>query len=120
MLGVRSALVQMPFRHTRTARVSRGSRGLLAQDKAGIVATEEHPLDPSPIMTKPSAPIYSPGHDPAQYLDIPDERRAAAATHVATLSETARRVALGLPIQCDVDDFRRVLVASAPSGRVTK
>jgi hypothetical protein len=63
-------------------------------------------------MPQPSAP--------AHYLDIPDERREAAAAHVATISTTARKVALELPLQADVDDFRRVLVASAPTVRGSK
>jgi hypothetical protein len=64
-------------------------------------------------MQKPSAPANSPG----QYLDMPDARREAAAAHVAMISATARKVALDLPLQADVDDFRRVLVASAPAVR---
>ncbi len=56
----------------------------------------------------------------AHYLDIPDARRAAAMAHVAMISATARKVALELPLQADVDDFRRVLVASAPAVRGIK
>jgi len=32
------------------------------------------------------------------------------------LADTAGRVALELPLSADVDDFRRVLAAAAPSG----
>jgi hypothetical protein len=46
-------------------------------------------------------------------LDMPEERRALAKAHAATLAETARRVALELPLSADVDDFRRVLTAGA-------
>lgn len=53
----------------------------------------------------------------ALYLDMPDERREAAAAHVAVISATARQVALDLPLQADVDDFRRVMVASAPGAK---
>lgn len=67
-------------------------------------------------MTKPTAPASAPAH----YLDMPDVRREAAAVHVATISATARKVALDLPLQADVDDFRRVLVASAPVARGSK
>ena len=48
---------------------------------------------------------------------MPDERREAAAAHVAVISATARQVALDLPLQADVDDFRRVMVASAPGAK---
>jgi hypothetical protein len=51
--------------------------------------------------------------EPAAYLDMPAERRALARAHAAILAETARRVALEVPFQADVDDFRRVLVAEA-------
>src|SRR5262245_18851766 len=49
----------------------------------------------------------------AAYLDMPEERRSLAKAHTAMLAETARRVALELPISADVDDFRRVLAAEA-------
>jgi hypothetical protein len=52
---------------------------------------------------------------PAAYLDMPPERRAAAIAHVATISATVRKAALDVPLTADVDDFRRVLVAAAPS-----
>jgi hypothetical protein len=52
--------------------------------------------------------------EPAAYLSIPDDRRAAAKAHVATVSATVRKVALTLPLQADVDDFRRVLAQNAP------
>src|SRR5215510_11687328 len=47
------------------------------------------------------------------YLDMPEERRAPAKAHAAMLADTARRVALELPIGADVDDFRRVLAAES-------
>jgi hypothetical protein len=53
---------------------------------------------------------------PAAYLDMPEERRALAMAHAATLAETAGRVALELPLGADVDDFRRVLAAGANPG----
>jgi hypothetical protein len=52
--------------------------------------------------------------EPAAYLDMPPERRAAAKAHAKVLSEAAGKIALTLPLQADVDDFRRVLVAAAP------
>jgi hypothetical protein len=67
-------------------------------------------------MSQPQAQAQS----PALYLDIPDARREAAAAHVAMISATARKVALDLPLQADVDDFRRVLIASAPVARGSK
>ena len=51
--------------------------------------------------------------EPAQYLDMPPERRALAKAHAAMLSTTAKAVALTLPIGADVDDFRRVLASGA-------
>lgn len=51
--------------------------------------------------------------EPAAYLDMPPERRAAAKAHAAMLSRTAGKVALDLPIGADVDDFRRVLAEEA-------
>ena len=51
------------------------------------------------------------GEEPGDGLDMPDERRARARAHAALLAETARRVALELPMSANVDDFRRVLAA---------
>ena len=57
---------------------------------------------------------------PAASLDMPEDRRSAAEAHAAMLSETVRRfVIAGLPLQADVDDFRRVLMAAAP-GEASK
>ena len=67
--------------------------------------------DPSSDTAKPAA-----GAEPAAYLDMPEERRALAKAHAAMLADTAGRVALELPLSADVDDFRRVLAAAAPSG----
>jgi len=67
--------------------------------------------DPSSDAAKPAA-----GAEPAAYLDMPEERRALAKAHAAMLADTAGRVALELPLSADVDDFRRVLAAAAPSG----
>jgi hypothetical protein len=53
------------------------------------------------------------GEELGAALDMPDERRALARAHAARLAETARRVALELPMSADVDDFRRVLAAGA-------
>jgi hypothetical protein len=53
------------------------------------------------------------GEESGDGLDMPDERRALARAHAAALAETARRVALELPMSADVDDFRRVLAAGA-------
>jgi hypothetical protein len=67
-------------------------------------------------MTEPSRDTAKPaaaGEEPAAYLDMPAERRALAKAHAALLAETAGRVALELPFNADVDDFRRVLVAEA-------
>lgn len=50
---------------------------------------------------------------PADYLDIPEDRRRAARDHVASISKTVRKVALELPLGADVDDFRRTLTAEA-------
>lgn len=65
-----------------------------------------------------SAPKHAAPNQPATdeiaaYLDMPADRRALAKAHVATLSQTAGRVALELPIGADVDDFRRVLATRA-------
>ena len=51
--------------------------------------------------------------EPAAYLDMPPDRRAAAKAHAAMLSGTVRKVALELPLQADVDDFRRILTQEA-------
>jgi hypothetical protein len=63
----------------------------------------------SPQEAQTSAPF----EEPAAYLDMPPERRAAAKAHAAELSLTAGKVALELPIGADVDDFRRVLAEEA-------
>ena len=47
--------------------------------------------------------------EPAGYLDMPVERRAAAQAHAALLSATMRKLAAELPFTADIDDFRRVL-----------
>ena len=47
--------------------------------------------------------------EPAPYLDMPPESRAAAKAHAVLLSRTADTVARELPMSADVDDFRRVL-----------
>jgi hypothetical protein len=51
--------------------------------------------------------------EPAAYLDMPPERRAAALAHAAMLSATMKKVAAEVPFQTDVDDFRRILTAGA-------
>jgi hypothetical protein len=66
----------------------------------------------------PSSSSDPAGKQPAKdeagaYLDMPEERRALARAHAAMLAETARKVALELPMSADVDDFRRVLAAGA-------
>ena len=63
-------------------------------------------------MPKPSTPA-SDHSEPAAYLDMPPERRAAAKAHAAQLSATMRRLAAEVPLQADVDDFRRILVREA-------
>ena len=50
----------------------------------------------------------------AAYLDMADDRRAAAEANAAALVAAAQRVADTLPLGADVDDFRRVLVTEAP------
>jgi len=67
------------------------------------------------MATSAKDPIPGPqvADEPAAYLDMPRERRALANAHAATLSQTAGRVALELPMSADVDDFRRVLAAGA-------
>ncbi len=52
--------------------------------------------------------------EPVAYLDIPPERRQAHKAQAALLSATAANVAVTLPLNADVDDFRRVLVDNAP------
>lgn len=64
-------------------------------------------------MAKAPAPAAAASGEPAAYLDMPPERRAAAKAHAAMLAQTAGKVALELPISADVDDFRRVLAAEA-------
>jgi len=49
----------------------------------------------------------------APYLEMTPEQRETAKAHAATLSKTAARVAVELPLTADVDDFRRVLAARA-------
>jgi len=49
----------------------------------------------------------------AAYLDMPADRRALAKAYARLLAKTAGRVALELPINADVDDFRRVLMREA-------
>lgn len=63
--------------------------------------------------TAPESAATKASGEPADYLDMPPERRALAKAHAATLSVTAGKVALTLPISADVDDFRRVLAAEA-------
>lgn len=60
---------------------------------------------PKPKPAKPAA---------ADYLEMSDDRRAAAEANAAMLTATAQRVADTLPMSADVDDFRRVLVTEAP------
>lgn len=60
-----------------------------------------------------SQPATSITVTPADYLDIPEDRRRAARDHVAAVSKTVRKVALELPLGADVDDFRRNLTAEA-------
>lgn len=63
----------------------------------------------TPQSTTPAAG----SEEPAAYLDMPPERRAAARAHAAFLSKTAGKVAVDLPMSADVDDFRRVLAEGA-------
>jgi hypothetical protein len=66
------------------------------------------------MASTPAQPGRSaPAEEPAAYLDMPPERRAAAKAHVITLAQTAAKVALELPLGADVDDFRRVLAEEA-------
>lgn len=67
-------------------------------------------------MAKPEQSGAAPkpaGKGPAAYLDMPDDRRAAAEANAAMLVAAAQRVAEKLPLSADVDDFRRVLVSEA-------
>jgi hypothetical protein len=66
-------------------------------------------------MTSPTSDPSPASAEPAAYLDMPPERRAAAKAHAALLANTADRIARELPFSADVDDFRRVLVAEAKS-----
>jgi hypothetical protein len=66
-------------------------------------------------MITPTSDESSASAEPATYLDMPPERRAAAKVHAALLSKTADRIARELPFLADVDDFRRVLVEEAQS-----
>lgn len=61
----------------------------------------------------PSSPDDTTMTRPAPYLDMPDDRRAAAIAHAALLGKTVRAVAPMIPLSADVDDFRRVLVSEA-------
>jgi hypothetical protein len=58
-----------------------------------------------------------PDTEPAGYLDMPPERRTAAKAIVKVLSATMATVALELPLNADVDDFRRILLDAAPNTR---
>lgn len=64
-------------------------------------------------MSKPAADPS----EPAAYLDMPPERRAAAKAHAAMLAKTAGKVAAELPLGADVDDFRAALVNNAPKTK---
>jgi len=66
-------------------------------------------------MTSPTSDPSPASAEPAAYLDMPPERRAAAKAHAVLLAKTADRIARELPFSADVDDFRRVLVAEAKS-----
>ncbi len=63
--------------------------------------------------TKDRTPEHPQAGGPAAYLDMSEEQRTNAQAHAATLSQTASRVALELPLTADVDDFRRVLAERA-------
>jgi hypothetical protein len=56
-------------------------------------------------------------NEPGAFLDLTDEQRRANKAHVAAITETVRRVALTLPLQADVDDFRRTLINAAPNAK---
>ena len=64
-------------------------------------------------MSQTSPPPATDTHEPAAYLDMPPERRAAAKAHAAMLSATMRRMVAEIPFGADVDDFRRVLTEEA-------
>jgi hypothetical protein len=66
-------------------------------------------------MTSPTSDASPASAEPAAHLDMPPERRAAAAAHAALLAKTADRIARELPFSADVDDFRRVLVEEVKS-----
>jgi hypothetical protein len=66
-------------------------------------------------MPSPTSDASPASAEPAAYLDMPPERRAAAMAHAAQLAKTADRIARELPFSADVDDFRRVLVEEARS-----
>lgn len=66
-----------------------------------------------PTAEAGSKPAHPGEHGPAADLDMPADRRASAAATAAALVAAARRVADELPLQADVDDFRRVLVEGA-------
>jgi len=66
-------------------------------------------------MTSPTSDASPASAEPAAYLDMPPERRAAAMAHAALLAKTADRIARELPFSADVDDFRRVLLEQARS-----
>jgi hypothetical protein len=55
----------------------------------------------------------TPAIEPAAYLQMPDERRAAAKAQAAALAATARTIALELPLDANADDFRRLLISEA-------
>jgi len=62
-----------------------------------------------PEQSRPAAKPAAKGT--AAYLEMADDRRAAAEANAAMLVAAAQRVADTLPMSADVDDFRRVLVA---------
>jgi len=66
-------------------------------------------------MTTPTSDASPASAEPAAYLEMPPERRAAAMAHAALLAKTADRIARELAFSADVDDFRRVLVEEARS-----
>jgi hypothetical protein len=63
--------------------------------------------------TPTTTPQPAGSEEPAAYLDMPPERRAAAKAHAALLSRAAGKIAVELPIGADVDDFRRALAEGA-------
>ena len=60
---------------------------------------------------QPKSDQHTHAGKPAAYLDMADDRRAAAEANAAMLVAAAQRVADTLPLSADVDDFRRVLVS---------